>query len=166
MNLSAFWKPSLLVLAFAAAGTVSWTAARSVDKAAIAQTIKTDVAQLVAGLNAHDAAKTTAYDAPDIISMECGSPPSVGVEADRDGFKSGFAHDPFWKVSLIDETVDVASSGDMAVYRGTYNEDNGRASVLMTHKTNFIAEFKRQSDQSWKIVWYSISNMEQSHPKH
>jgi ketosteroid isomerase-like protein len=165
MNLSAFWKPSLLLLAFAAAGTVSWTAAMSADKAAIAQTIKTDVAQLVSGLNAHDAVKTTAYDAPDIISMECGSPPTVGVEADRDGFKTGFAHDPFWRVSLIDETVDVASSGDMAVYRGTYNEDHGRAGVLMTHKTNFIAEFKRQSDRSWKIVWYTVSNMEQSHPK-
>ena len=165
MKLSAFWKPSLLLLALVAGGTVSWTAAMSVDKAAIAQTIKTDVAQLVAGLNAHDAAKTTAYDAPDIISMECGSPPTVGVEADRDGFKAGFARDPFWRVSLIDETVDVASSGDMAVYRGTYNEDNGRAGVLMTHKTNFIAEFKRQSNGSWKIVWYSVTNMEQPHPK-
>lgn len=165
MNFYTFWKPSLLLLAFAAAGTVSWTAAMSVDKVAITQTIKTDVAQLVAGLNSHDAVKTTAYDAADVISMECGSPPTVGVEADRDGFKTGFAHDPFWRVSLIDETVDVASSGDMAVYRGTYNEDNGRAGVLMTHKTNFIAEFKRQSDGAWRIVWYSVSNMEQSHQK-
>lgn len=165
MNLSACWKPSLLLLAFAAAGTASSTAAVSVDTAAIAETIKADVAQLVAGLNAHDAVKTTAYDAPNIISMECGSPPTVGVEADREGFKMGFARDPLWRVSLIDETVDVASSGDLAVYRGTYNEDNGRAGVLMTHKTNFIAEFRRQSDGSWRIVWYSVSNMEQSHPK-
>lgn len=77
----------------------------------------------------------------------------------------GFARDPLWRVSLIDQTVDVARSGDLAVYRGTYNEDNGRAGVLMTHKTNFIAEFRRQSDGSWRIVWYSVSNMEQSHPK-
>ena len=35
----------------------------------------------------------------------------------------------------------------------------------MTHKTNFLAEFKRQGDGSWKIVWYSVSNMEQSHSK-
>ena len=76
----------------------------------------------------------------------------------------GFTRDPLWRVSLIDETVDVASSGDLAVYRGTYNEDNGLAR-LITHKTNFIAEFKRQSDGSWRIVWYSVSNMEQSHPK-
>ncbi len=162
MNLSAYWK-SLLLLALTAAGTASSTAA--VSAAAIAETIKADVAQLVAGLNAHDAVKTTAYDAPNIISMECGSPSTVGVEADRDGFKMGFARDPLWRVSLIDETVDVASSGDLAVYRGTYNEDNGRAGVLMTHKTNFIAEFRRQSDGSWRIVWYSVSNMEQSHPK-
>jgi ketosteroid isomerase-like protein len=77
----------------------------------------------------------------------------------------GFAHNADWKVSLIDETVDVASSGDFAVYRGTYNEDSRSAGVPMTHKTNFIAEFKRQSDGQWRIVWYSVSNMERSHPK-
>ncbi len=164
MNVSAYWKPSLLLLVLAA-GTATSTAAVSVDTAAIAKAIKADVAQLVAGLNAHDAAKTTAFDAPNIISMECGSLSTVGVEADREGFKMGFTHDPLWRVSLIDETVDVASSGDLAVYRGTYDEDNSREGVLMTHKTNFIAEFKRQNDGAWRIVWYSVSNMEQSHPK-
>ncbi len=165
MNLSAYWKPSLLLLVFAAAGGASSTAAVSVDTAAIAETIKADVAQLVAGLNAHDAVKTTAYDAANVISMECGSPSTVGVEADKEGFKMGFARDPFWRVSLINETVDVASSGDLAVYRGIYNEGNSHAGVLMTHKTNFLAEFKRQDDGTWKIVWYSVSNMEKSHPK-
>jgi ketosteroid isomerase-like protein len=162
MNLSAYWKPSLLLLAFAAA---SATAAESVDTSVVAETIKTEVAQLVAGINAHDPAKATAYDALNVISMECDSPSTIGVEADREGFKAGFAHDPFWKVSLIDETVDVASSGDLAVYRGTYNEDGSRAGVLMTHKANFLAEFKRESDGSWRVVWYSVSHMEPSHPK-
>jgi ketosteroid isomerase-like protein len=165
MNASVYWKPTLLLLAVAAAGAASLTAEVPADTAAIARTIRADVAQVVAGLNDHDAVKTTAYDAPNIISIECGSPPTVGAEADREGFKTGFARDPLWKVSLIDETVDVASSGDLAVYRGTYNEEHGRAGVLMTHKTNFIAEFRRQSDGSWKIAWYSVSNMEQSHPK-
>jgi ketosteroid isomerase-like protein len=162
MNFSAYWKLSLPLLAFAAATS---TKAASADTAEIAKTIKADVAQLVAGLNAHDAVKTTAFDASNIVSMECGSPSTIGVEVDQEGFKMGFARDPLWKVSLIEETVDVASSGDLAIYRGTYNEDNSRAGVLMTHKTNFIAEFKRQSDGLWKIVWYSVSNMEQSHPK-
>jgi ketosteroid isomerase-like protein len=165
MNLSAYWRPSLLLLAFAIAGIKSSAPAMSVDTTATAETIKTDVAQLVAGINAHDAVKATAYDAPNIISMECGSPSTVGAEADREGFRQGFAHDADWKVSLIDETVDVANSGDLAVYRGTYNEDSSNAGVPMTHKTNFIAEFKRQSDGSWRIAWYSVSNMERSHPK-
>ncbi len=161
MYLSACYKPALL-LALVAVGSAPLIAA---DTAAIAQTIKADVAQVVAGINAHDAVKTTAYDAPDVISMECDSPSIVGVEADREGFKAGFAHDPLWRVALIDETVDVAGSGDLAVYRGIYHEDNSRNGVLMTHKTNFLAEFKRQSDGSWKIAWYSVSHLEKSHPK-
>ena len=163
MNRSTSWKSSLILFVFAEAALSA--AAATVDRATVAKTIKADVARLVAALNAHDAFKTTAYDAPDIVSMECGSPSTIGLEADREGFKAGFAHDPLWKVGLIDETVDVASSGDLAVYRGTYNEDNSRAGVLVTHKTNFIAEFKRQDDGTWKIVWYSVSNMEKSHPK-
>ena len=90
MNLSSYWKPGLLLLALAAAGSSPSSAAVSVDTAATAQTIKADVAQLVAGLNAHDVVKTTAFDAPNIISMECGSPSTIGVEADREGFKMGF----------------------------------------------------------------------------
>ncbi len=165
MNLPAFWKPSLVLLAFAAAGIASSSRAVSVDTAAIATRVKTDVAQLIAGINAHDAARATAFDAPNVISRECGRPSSVGVEADREGLKMGFAHTPSWRVSLIDETVDVAGSGDLAIYRGTYNEDSNREGVPMTHKMNFIAEFRLQSDRSWKIAWYIVSNMGQSHPK-
>jgi ketosteroid isomerase-like protein len=165
MNISAGWRPSLFLLAFAIAATESSAIAASIYTTAIAKTIKADVAQLVAGINAHNVAKTTAYDAPNIVSMECGSPSSIGVEADKDGFKQGFAHDADWKVSLIEETVDVANGGDLAVYRGIYDEDNGSAGGLTTHKTNFIAEFKRQDDGPWRIVWYSVSNMEQSHKK-
>jgi ketosteroid isomerase-like protein len=132
---------------------------------AIAKTIKADVAELIAGINAHDAAKATAFDAVDVISMECGRPSSIGIEADKEGLKMGFTHQPYWKVSLIDESVDVARDGDLAVYRGIYNEDNRRGDVQLTHKVNFIAEFKRQTDRSWKIAWYIVSEMERSHPK-
>ena len=164
MNISADWKQRLFLVAFALAEIGSAAGAELVDRNAIAETIKGDVAQFVAGLNAHDADRVTAYDAPHIISTECGSTSTVGVEADREGFRSGFAHDPDWRVRLIEDTVAVAASGDFAVYRGIYSEDNGRAGVLMTHKTNFIAEFKRQNDGAWKIARYSVSNMERSHP--
>lgn len=164
MQHSIGWKSAITLLALAA-GASSGQSTAAVDPALIARTIKAEVAQLVAGLNAHDPEKTTAFDAVDVISMECGSPPSVGIDADREGFKAGFAHDPLWRVSLIDETVDVAGSGELAVYRGTYHEDNSHEGALMTHKTIFLAEFKRQKDGSWKIAWYSVSNMEKSHPK-
>ena len=159
MSSRAHWRSALILIALALAGTDSSVASAQSNKTVVAETIKRDVARLVAGLNADDAVRTTAYDAPNVISMECGSPPTVGIEADRDGFSTGFKHDPQWHVHLIDETVGVASSGDLAVYRGIYNEDNGSAGVVTTHKTNFRAEFKRQSDGSMKIVWYSVSNM-------
>lgn len=169
MNSSLGRTLTVLLVTLALGPTVSATAiaaaAAPADRAAVADTIKRDVAQLVAGLNAHDAIRTTAFDSEDVVSMECGSPSTVGREADREGFRAGFAHDPAWKVSLIAEAVDVAGSGDLAVYRGTYHEDNSQAGVLMTHETNFIAEFKRAGDGSWKMAWYSVSNMERSHPK-
>ncbi|MBZ5653181.1 MAG: hypothetical protein LAO18_22170, partial [Acidobacteriia bacterium] len=64
----AYWKPSLLLFAVATVGAAVWTRAMAIDQSAIAETIKAVVAQVVAGINAHDPIKTTAYDAPDIIS--------------------------------------------------------------------------------------------------
>ena len=165
MHFSGCWRRSLLLIVVAAAVATSPAAAAPTDAAAIANTIKADVAQLIAGLNAHDAARTTAYDAPDVVSMECGRPSTIGADADREGLKIGFAQNPLWRVRLIDETVDVARSGDMAVYRGTYHEDSSRAGVPMTHTMNFLAEFKRQRDGSWMIAWYVVSGMEPSHPR-
>ena len=157
MNLHATWRNGLLLVAVTIIQPEA-SAAATVDKAAIAKTIGANVAQIVAGLNAHDAVRTTAFDAPNIISMECGSPNMIGAKADRDGFSHGFAHDPSWRVGLIDETVDVAGSGDLAVYRGTYNEDNRIGGALMTHKTNFMAEFKHQNDGSWTMHWYIVAS--------
>ena len=137
----------------------------SVSELSIVGRIKGDVAQVVAGINAHDPVRATAYDAPEVISMECGRASSVGIEADRQGFKMGFAYQPYWKISLVEENVEVAASEDLAVYRGIYDEDNRKGEVQLTHKVNFIAEFRRQNDGAWKIAWYIVSEMGKSHPK-
>jgi hypothetical protein len=98
MNLSAYWKQIYFYLPSLLLGLLGLRhrphPCRLIQRR-FAETIKTDVAQLAAGINAHDAVKATAYDAPNILSMECGSPSTVGVEADREGFKRGFARDPF-----------------------------------------------------------------------
>ena len=45
------------------------------SQAAIASTIKADVAEMVAGINAKDIDKATSFDAPDLVSMESGREP-------------------------------------------------------------------------------------------
>jgi ketosteroid isomerase-like protein len=130
----------------------------------IASTIRRDVAELVAGINAHDPVRATSFDAPDIVSMESGRPPSLGAAADRQGLAMTFQHVPSWHVRLIDETVDVAGSGDMAVYRGTYWQDSTDNGVPMTQKLNLIAGFREQHDGSWQITWSVVCNQERPHP--
>ena len=121
--------------------------------AAIAGQIKADVAEIVAGINAKDIDKATKFDAPDLISMESMRAPSIGAKADRDGLSMTFKYAPSWHLSLIDESVDVATAGDMAVYRSTYNEDSLRDGVPYTHKGNYIAGFRRDPDGMWRVHW-------------
>ena len=131
--------------------------------AQIAEMIRQDVAAMIAGINAHDVARATRFDAPDMVSMESGRPPSIGAAADREGLGFAFQHSPTWRVRLIDETVDVAGSGDMAVYRGTYWQDSTNNGVAMTQKVNFIAGFRKQGDGSWQVAWSVVCNQERPH---
>lgn len=146
---------------------VIWTgsaAATITSNERIERTIKTDIAEMVAGINAHDVARATQFDAPGIITMESGRTPSAGVEADRQGMGMAMQHTPSWHLTMLDETVDVARAGDMAIYRGTYNEDSNDNGVPMTHVVNFIADFRKQHDGSWKIEWSVVCAQSRSHP--
>ena len=97
--------------------------------------------------------------------MESGRESTSDLDAERAGLSFAFAHNPDWRVSLIDETVDVASAGDMAIYRGTYNQDSSQSGVPVTQRVNFIAGFKRQHDGSWKVAWSVVSPIEGAHKK-
>jgi ketosteroid isomerase-like protein len=122
-------------------------------RTAIASGIKADVAEIVAGINSKDIDKATRFDAPDLVSMESGREPSVGAKADHDGLSMAFKYAPRWHLSLIDESVDVAKAGDMAIYRGTYAEDSMRDGVPYTHKGNYVAGFRRDPDGIWRVHW-------------
>ncbi len=152
-----------LCAAFAAllAGSALATPASS---ARVAQVIRTDVAEIVAGINAHDVNRATQFDAPGIVSMESGRAPSTGLEAERQGLGMTMQHAPSWHITMIDETVDVASAGDMAIYRGTYNQDSTDNGVPMTQVVNFIADFKRQRDGLWKVEWSVVCAQSRPHP--
>jgi ketosteroid isomerase-like protein len=159
-TLAALGALALTLLASACA-----TAPATIDRAAIAETIKSDVAEIVSGINAHDVDRATQFDAPDRVSMESMREPSIGADADREGLAMVFKYAPSWHLELIDETVDVAGSGDMAVYRSTYNENSVDHDVPMTHKVNYIAEFVRQADASWKITSSVVCAQQRSHPQ-
>lgn len=155
---------SLTATAFMLALSSPISAAPS--KAQIAAQIKADVAEIVAGINTHDSARATEFDSPDVIRMESMSKPSVGAESDREGFAAAFKYAPNWRVSMIDETVDVADAGDLAVYRSTYNEDSkADDGTPLTHKVNFLAGFMHDADGAWRMQWYVICAQERSHKK-
>lgn len=136
------------------------------SKADIAAMIKADVAEIVAGLNAHDPDRTTKFDAADLMEMEAFNTPVMGAKADKDGFAAAFKKTPSWRVTMIDETVDVADAGDMAVYRSTYHEDSAAADgTPMTHKVSFLAGFKHDADGVWRMHWYVVCPQERSHKK-
>lgn len=137
-----------------------------VDKPAIAATIKADVAKMIAGINAHDAQKATVFDAPDIVAMEAGRPSSLGADADKSGMTMAMKYVPSWRLDVIDEWVDVADSGDLAVYRCTANQEfTSDDGAPMIEKMNYLAEFRRQADGSWRVAWSMVAPIEKPHKK-
>jgi len=131
----------------------------------VASRVKADVAEIIDGINAKDIGKATKFDAPDLISMESMREPSYGAKANRDGLTMAFKYAPDWHLSKIDEAVDVSKSGDMAIYRSTYNEDSLRDGVPYTHKVNFLAEFRRDPDGPWRVHWSVVSAQSPSKKK-
>ena len=122
-------------------------------QAALAAQIKADVAEIVGGINSKDIDKATAFDASDLISMESMRAPSYGAKANREGLAMAFKREPSWRLKMIDEAVDVAKSGDMAIYRSTYDEDSTRGGEPYTHKVNYLAGFRRDPDGRWRVHW-------------
>lgn len=156
---------SLLILAGLPCAAGHAATHRPPSRSAIAARIKAEVADEVLGINAHDAAKATAHEADDTISMESGRPPIVGKKVYEQGLAMVFKRAPEWHLSLVDESVDVAKAGDMAIYRSTYDEDSARDGVPYTHRGNFIAGFKRDPDGMWRIHWSVVSWQSPSHKK-
>jgi ketosteroid isomerase-like protein len=148
---------SLLIIS-----SLPWAAAHAsahhhARKSSIPSLIKAEVADEIAGINAHDAAKATAHEAGDTIAMESGRPPIVGKAVYERGLATVFRHEPDWRLRMVDEAVDVAKAGDMAIYRSTYDEDSAKDGVPYTHRGNYVAGFKRDPDGIWRIHWSVVS---------
>jgi len=152
---------SAAILALSVGAYISPALAKAhVRTTKIVAAIKADEAQLVTDFNSHDAVKTSSHDAPDVVVMAHGVPNVIGAAADLASSQKGFADDPTQHVTVSNETVDVAASGEMAVYRSTYvfTGTDTKTKKAFTENGNYLAGFKKQPDGSWKIAWSVISN--------
>jgi ketosteroid isomerase-like protein len=140
-------------------------AAPASNREAIDAAIKAQVRDIVNGINTHNADLATAHDAPNVVGIDNDQPNTAGAAADASGFKQAFASDPTWRVSLVEETVDVAEAGDMAVYRSIYNQDGTQAKVPVTQKVNFLSGWSRHENGTWAMDWYIVSEIEKPHKK-
>jgi ketosteroid isomerase-like protein len=132
----------------------------AVDTSKIADAVKADAAQRVADVNAHDPAKYASHFASDAVAMRSDRANAAGPAAIQADFAKTIAATPDLHVVLSDPTVDVAASGDLAVFKAT---SVATMTDPITHKSvtitrNSIAEYKPQADGSWKIVWSVLSD--------
>jgi ketosteroid isomerase-like protein len=132
----------------------------AVDTSKIAAAVKADADQGVADYNAHDADKTVAHSADGAVMMFHGQPNGAGGAAGAAGLKKTFASAPDVHVTLADESVDVAASGDMAVFHSTYvvTLTDPQTKKPTTDKGNYLVGYKAQPDGSWKQAWSVVSN--------
>jgi ketosteroid isomerase-like protein len=132
----------------------------AVDTAKIADAVKADATQRVADVNAHDPAKYASHFAADAVAIRNGRANAVGGAAIQADFARVMAAAPDLHVVLSDATVDVASSGDLAVFRATSvaTETDPKTHKSVTATRNSLAEYKLQADGSWKIEWSVISD--------
>jgi ketosteroid isomerase-like protein len=129
------------------------------DTKKIAQVVKSTVAASLTAINAHDAEKAVAaLDAPDFVGINPGREDLNGPADDLE-FSKQMAADPARRVVVADEKVDVAASGDLAVYTATYDSayTDAKSKAPTTQHGNFVGVFRKQADGSMKLT-LSISS--------
>lgn len=156
-------KITAVAVLFAAASLASCdkdaSAETKVDKSAIQKTIKNDVADLVESFNNKNIEKAVTHDTPDVVFMFHGAPNAVGPDQDLKATKA-IAVDPLAWIQVGNETVDVSDSGDMAVYRTTYNfrMTDPKTKKEAHEHGNWVIGYKKQANDSWKIAWNVVSD--------
>jgi ketosteroid isomerase-like protein len=150
-------KIATLALGLLLSGTLA--AHPAVDKAKVAEAIKADVHLLVAQFNARDVEKAVAHDTPNYVGMFHGMPNVNGAAEDMAVTKQQVS-DPAANVAVSNEKVDVADSGEMAVYRATYayRYTDPATKQPTTEHGNWLMGYQKQADGSWKLTWGVISD--------
>ena len=133
-------------------------AAPAVDTGKIADAVKTDVTQLVTELNARDVDKAVAHDTADMVGMFHGMPNVIGPAADK-AMTAQLLNDSAFHLGVTSETVDVAASGDMAIYRAAYavTATDPKSKKPVVERGNWLVGYKLV-EGTWKIAWNVVSD--------
>jgi len=129
------------------------------DPLEVAREVKAAIKTHVDAYAARDPAKAASILAPDLVVMFHGEANVVGLEKNTAALKAQMS-DPAIKLEVSDETVDVAASGDLAVYHATYRFTftNPATKQPATEVGNWVAVFKRQPNGAMKISRDVISD--------
>lgn len=129
------------------------------DRAKIEAEVKALTGTIVDGYNGKNAEKAVSVDADDYLGMFHGFPNAVGKAADLAITRTQVT-DPNVKLRVSNETVDVARSGDLAVYRATYSftQTDPKTRQPVTETGNWVAGFKPQPDGALKMAWSVVSD--------
>ena len=133
--------------------------APAADSAKVGEEVKSNMTAMVAAFAARDADKAVSWDAADFVGMMHGMDNVTGPEADRALTREQVA-DPAMKFSVSDEVVDVAASGDLAVWRARYSYSftDPATKQPKTEVGNWVVGWKRQADGTMKEAWGVVSD--------
>ena len=148
-----------IALALAACSKPAEPAKPAVDIAKIEADVKADMTAVVAAVNARDAEKAVSHDAASFVGMFHGAPNTNGPTEELAMTKQQL-NDPNVKLEVSDTVVDVAASGDMAVWRGTYaftfTDPKTKGPVI--EKGNWVTVYRAQSEGGWKQTLAVVSD--------
>ena len=149
----------LVTTAVALALVAGCNTAPAADSAKVGDEVKTNMAEMVAAFAARDADKAVSWDAPDFVGMMHGMENVTGQAGDLALTKAQVA-DPEMKFSVSNAVVDVAASGDLAVWRASYNYTytDPVTKQPKTELGNWVVGWKRQSDGTLKEAWGIVSD--------
>jgi uncharacterized protein (TIGR02246 family) len=109
--------------------------------------------EILAALLAKDSAKVNSYYAPDAVIATAGRPAAKDGRAVSKAIRDDIA-DTNFKMSLSNETTEVAGSGDLAYRRGSFKITftNPQTKQAENADGTYLTVFRKQADGSWKVV--------------
>lgn len=144
------WLSAVLVVALSACAAPA-EQALVVDLAAEAEAVEAVSMQWMEASQARDMAASTALFADDAVFFDQEEGSIVGLPAIRADMESGWAENPDFALSWSTNSVEVASSGDMAWEQGSWTYDPDGAGEAGEMTGEYVTIYKKVGG-AWKVA--------------